>query len=174
MFLGKMALSSKTPKLTLKILNLAIAAVVVGITGLVWLGPDAAEAAGRKVTLTWNEIITPSATTTTPFSAAPANAPCLVSVAEWEPLGSRVEIQFILLSRPSGTSEAENEAISSDRRAINACVSGFSCPFPTVLIGPNRPVEPVFAAEWLSGPSGKPASLSARFLPRSLGLRIKS
>lgn len=104
MFLGKMALSSKTPKLTLKILNLAIAAVVVGITGLVWLGPDAAEAAGRKVTLTWNEIITPSATTTTPFSAPPANAPCLVSVAEWEPLGSRVEIQFILLSRPSGTS----------------------------------------------------------------------
>ena len=71
MFLGKMALSSKTPKLTLKILNLAIAAVVVGITGLVWLGPDAAEAAGRKVTLTWNEIITPSATTTTPFSAPP-------------------------------------------------------------------------------------------------------
>ena len=86
MFSSKKALSSKT-------LTLAIVAVAAGILGLAWLGADAAEARGRSVTLTRNELTLPAAAT------GGGNAPCLQSLAEWEPLGSKVEVQFLLLRR---------------------------------------------------------------------------
>ena len=89
MFLGKKAFSSKT-------LPLVIVAVAAGILGLVWLGSDTAEARGRSVTLTRNELTLPAAAT------GGGNAPCLQSLVEWEPLGSRVEVQFFL-QRRSGT-----------------------------------------------------------------------
>ncbi len=89
MFLGKKALSSKT----LKTLPLAIVAVAAGILGLAWLGADAAEARGRSVTLTRNELTIPAAAT------GGGTAPCLQSLVEWEPLGSRVEVQFFLQRR---------------------------------------------------------------------------
>ena len=87
MALGKKALSSKT----LQALPLAIVAVAAGILGLVWLGADPIDAAGRSVTLTRDELTLPA--------AGGGNAPCLQSLAEWEPLGSRVEVQFTLLRR---------------------------------------------------------------------------
>ncbi len=89
MFLGKKALSWKT----LKTLPLAIVAVAAGILGLVWLDADTAEARGRSVTLTRNELTIPVAAT------GGGNAPCLQSLVEWEPLGSRVEVEFLLQRR---------------------------------------------------------------------------
>lgn len=86
MFSSNKALLSKT-------LPLAIVAVAAGILGLAWLGADAAEARGRSVTLTRNELTLPAAAT------GGGNAPCLQSLAEWEPLGSKVEVQFLLLRR---------------------------------------------------------------------------
>ncbi len=91
MFSSKKALSSK-------ILSLAIVAVAAGILGLVWLGADAAEARGRSVTLTRNVITTPLAET----ASDGGNAPCLQSLAEWEPLGSKVEVKFVLQRRKVG------------------------------------------------------------------------
>ena len=92
MFSGKKALSSKT-------LPLAIFAVAAGILGLAWLGADAAEARGRSVTMNLNVITTPIAET----AADGGNAPCLLSLAEWEPLGSRVEVEFYLQKRLLGS-----------------------------------------------------------------------
>ena len=91
MFSSKKALSAFSSKT----LPLAIVAVAAGILGLVWLGSDTAEARGRSVTLTRNELTLPAAAT------GGGNAPCLQSWAEWEPLGSKVEVQF-LLQRRSG------------------------------------------------------------------------
>ena len=93
MFLGKKALSAPSLK-TLKTLPLAIIAVAAGILGLVWLGADAAEAAGRIIPLTRNELTLPASGT--------GNAPCLQSLVEWEPLGHRVEVEFYLQSRTVG------------------------------------------------------------------------
>ena len=90
MFLGKKALSLKT----LKTLPLAIVAVAAGILGLVWLGADDAEAKGRSIPLTRNELTVPA--------SGGGNAPCLQSLVEWEPLGSKVEVEFYLQSRNVG------------------------------------------------------------------------
>jgi len=76
-----------------KTLPLVIVAVAAGILGLVWLGADEAEARGRSVTLTRNELTIPQA------AAGGGNAPCLQSLVEWEPLGSKVEVQFFLQRR---------------------------------------------------------------------------
>ncbi len=91
MFSSKKALSAFSSKT----LPLAIVAVAAGILGLAWLGAEAAEARGRSVTLTRNELILPAAAT------GGGNAPCLQSLVEWEPLGSRVEVQ-VFLQRRSG------------------------------------------------------------------------
>ena len=91
MFSSIKALSSKT-------LPLAIVAVAAGILGFAWLGTDDAEARGRSVTLTRNVITTPLAET----ASDGGNAPCLQSLAEWEPLGSKVEVKFVLLTREVG------------------------------------------------------------------------
>lgn len=91
MFSSKKALSAFS--LGGKTLPLAIVAVAAGILGLAWLGADAAEARGRSVTLTRNELTLPAAAT------GGGNAPCLQSLVEWEPLGSRVEVQFFLQRR---------------------------------------------------------------------------
>ena len=91
MFLGKKARSLKT----LKTLPLAIFVVAAGILGLVWLGADAVEAGGRSITLTRNELTIPDAAFAN--TAALGDASCaLHSLVEWEPLGSRVEVQFSL------------------------------------------------------------------------------
>ena len=90
MFSSKKALSVLS--LAGKTLPLVIVGVAAGILGLVWLGADAAEARGRSVTLNLNVITTPAADV--------ENAPCLLqSLAEWEPLGSKVEVQFFLQRR---------------------------------------------------------------------------
>ena len=88
----KKALSLNTTSNTIAWAMVALAA---GILGLVWLGTNTAEAGGRTVTLTRNELTVPAAAT------GGGNAPCLQSLAEWEPLGSKVEVQF-LLQRRSG------------------------------------------------------------------------
>ncbi len=76
---------------TLKTLPLAIFAVAAGILGLFWLDAEAVEARGRSITLTRNELTIPGAT------SGGGNAPCrLQSLVEWDPLGSRVEVQIRL------------------------------------------------------------------------------
>ena len=85
MFLSKKALSWKT-------LPLAAVVVAAGIFGLIWLGADPAEARGRSATLTRNNLVAPG----TPAG----NAPCLQSLVEWEPLGSKVEVEFLLQWKP--------------------------------------------------------------------------
>ncbi len=94
MFLGKKAFSVLS--LAGKTLPLAVVAVAAGILGLVWLGADAAEARGRSITLTRNELTIPQA------AAGGGNAPCLQSLVEWEPLGSKVEVKFVLQRRKVG------------------------------------------------------------------------
>ncbi len=89
MFSSKKVLSTFSSKT----LSLAIVAVAAGILGLAWLGADAAEARGRSVTLTRNELTLPAA------ADGGGNAPCLQSLVEWEPLGSTVEVQFFLQRR---------------------------------------------------------------------------
>ncbi len=96
MFPSKKALSAFS--LGSKTLPLAIVAVAAGILGLAWLGAGAAEARGRSVTMTLNVITTPIAET----ASDGGNAPCLQSLAEWEPLGSKVEVKFVLLTRRVG------------------------------------------------------------------------
>ena len=77
-----------------KTLPLAIVAVAAGILGLAWLGADAAEARGRRITLTRNELTIPAA------AADGGNGPCLLqSLVEWAPLGSRVEVEILLQQR---------------------------------------------------------------------------
>ncbi len=52
---------------------------------------DAAEARGRSIPLTRNQLTIPA--------SGGGNAPCLQSLVEWEPLGSKVEVQFFLQRR---------------------------------------------------------------------------
>ena len=98
MFSSKRALSVLS--LAGKTFPLVIVAVAAGILGLVWLGADPAEARGRSVTLTRNELTIPEATAAAADGGG--NAPCLQSLAEWEPLGSKVEVKFVLLTRRVG------------------------------------------------------------------------
>ena len=94
MFLGKKARSLKT----LKTLPMAIFAVAAGILGLVWLDADSAEARGRSITLTRNELTIPEA------ASGNGNVPCrLQSLVEWDPLGPTVEVQIFLQRRRVGT-----------------------------------------------------------------------
>ena len=106
MFSSKKVLSAFSSKT----LPLAIFAVAAGILGLAWLGTDAAEARGRSVTLTRNVITTPNAET----AADGGNAPCLLSLAEWEPLGSKVEVEFYL-QRKSKNSTSWGPALLPNR-----------------------------------------------------------
>ncbi len=66
---------------------LAITMAAAGTFLLVGLGSDTVEARGRNVTVTRNDIV------------APGRATCLNSLAEWEPVGSKVEVEFLLQAR---------------------------------------------------------------------------
>ena len=97
MFSSKKALSAFSSKT----LPLAIVAVAAGILGLVWLGSDTAEARGRSITLTRNVITTPNAETAAADGGG--NAPCLQSLVEWEPIGSKVQVEITLFRRANGS-----------------------------------------------------------------------
>ena len=76
---------------------LAITMAATGIFLLMGLGSDTVEARGRSITLTRNDLVAP-------VTAADAgNASCLQSLVEWEPLGSKVEVEFLLQIRLPGS-----------------------------------------------------------------------
>ena len=64
-----------------------------GIILLVGLGSDTVEARGRSITVTRNDLVAPET------AADAGNAPCLQSLVEWEPVGSKVEVEFLLHGR---------------------------------------------------------------------------
>jgi len=72
---------------------LAITMAAAGIFLLIGLGSDAVEARGRSVTVTRNDLVTPVT------AADGGNAPCLQSLVEWEQVGSKVEVEFLLQGR---------------------------------------------------------------------------
>ena len=82
MFSSKKATSQKT-------IPLAMIAVAAAVLALTWLGVDSAEARGRSIPLTKNEITLPAA----PDGAG--NVP-LQSQVEWQPLGSKVRVKLFL------------------------------------------------------------------------------
>ena len=90
MFLNNRSVSWKTLPL-----------VVVVVAAGVWLGADSVEARGRSATLKQN-VLTLSAAAT-----AVDNAPArchLQSLVEWEPLGSKVQVEFVLQHKKNPTS----------------------------------------------------------------------
>ena len=74
-------------------ISLAITMAATGIFLSVGPGSDTVEARGRSVTVTRNDIVAPGITT------ASGIGPCLQSLAEWEPVGSKVEVEFVLQAR---------------------------------------------------------------------------
>ena len=79
-------------------ISLAITMAAAGIFLLMGPGSDTVEARGREVTVTLNDLVAPG-------TAADAGiTPCLQSLAEWEPVGSKVEVEFVLQARSGSAS----------------------------------------------------------------------
>ena len=79
-------------------ISLAITMAAAGTFLFVGTGSDTVEARGREVTVTRNDLVAP-------ITAAGAGvAPCIQSQAEWEPVGSKVEVEFVLQARSSSAS----------------------------------------------------------------------
>ncbi len=72
-------------------ISLAITMAAAGTFLFLGLGSDTVEARGREVNVTHNDIV-------------PGKATCLNSLAEWEPVGSKVEVEFVLQTRLGNSS----------------------------------------------------------------------
>ena len=100
---------------------LAITIAAAGIFLLVGLGSATVEARGRNITVTRNDIVIPGNTT------------CLNSLVEWEPVGSKVEVEFLLQAR---SGRLQNwTIIDSNTQLLPGKAKGATVDWPRVTPG---------------------------------------
>ena len=135
---------------------LAIAMAAAGIFLLVGLGSDPVEARGRSITVTRNDIV------------APGKAACLQSLVEWEPVGSKVEVEFLLQTRLGNASTWK--IVDTNTQFLPGKAQGATVDLPDVT--PGNQYRHLFRTYSLKGKGGSTRNhqLSSGFSAPFIGI----
>ena len=140
---------------------LAITMAAAGIILLLGLGSDTVEARGRSITVTRNDLVTPATATDG------GNAPCLQSLVEWEPVGSKLEVEFLLQGR--GNSLQSWKIIGHTTQLLPGRAQAATVDWTNVA--PGQEYRHLFRSYSLKGKDGSSRNqqLSSEFSPTFTG-----